>query len=227
LPGNSVAMVYVPDVTGAWHEDAVATLEGLCEPYPCFAVSLVEEPFDAEGLESGYVLEQSPYLENAAVGSEVVLTVVADPTEDDAIEVPEVVGLTVGEAQTALENACEPVPCFGVTFEYVSDDPEGYGPGYVSDQTLLGEFAIPGSEVQLTVIDVAAGETIVIPDVTELSVDEARQSLEESCAEPPCLVVEEIVVADEGWEPGVVFDQDPLADSEVPRDSTVTLYVGG
>jgi serine/threonine-protein kinase len=128
------------------------------------------------------------------------------------IEVPNVVGKPVADAQTILENDGFKVQ---VTQEANEDQPEGV----VFDQDPeFGKKVDEGSTVQLKVS--AGAAAIPVPDVIGSTVEQARQLL---TGQGFTVKVEQVV--DEVAPVGEVVDQDPGPNDEAPRGSEVTLFV--
>ncbi len=136
-----------------------------------------------------------------------------DDTPDVAqVEVPNVVGKTIEEAQRILENSGFEVKIA----QEANDDNEA---GIVFDQDpARGERVDEGSTVTLKVS--AGAEAIPVPDVIGSQLDQARLLL---TAQGFTVVVEEVV--DEEAPVGEVVDQDPGANDEAPRGSEVKLFV--
>jgi eukaryotic-like serine/threonine-protein kinase len=130
----------------------------------------------------------------------------------DQVEVPNVIGMPVAEAQKELEDLKLEV---SIKEEPNEDEPEGN----VFDQDpRFGRKVDEGSTVELKVS--AGAESIPVPGVIGSPVDQAQQRLE---AEGFVVVIKE--QDDENAPVGEVVDQDPAPDQEAPRGSEVTLFV--
>jgi eukaryotic-like serine/threonine-protein kinase len=128
------------------------------------------------------------------------------------VEVPDVVGETVEDAQRILVNLKFEVE---VTQENNDDQPEGT----VFDQDPdNGSKVDEGSTVELKVS--AGANAVPVPDVIGSQVDQARLLL---TAQGFTVTEEEVV--DEEAPVGEVVDQDPGADDEAPKGSEVRLFV--
>ena len=128
------------------------------------------------------------------------------------VEVPNVVGKPVADAQTILEND-------GFKVQVTQEANEDQAEGVVFDQDPeFGEKVDEGSTVTLKVS--AGAEAIPVPDVIGSPVEQARLLL---TAQGFTVVVEEVV--DEEAPVGEVVDQDPGPNDEAPKGSEVTLFV--
>jgi serine/threonine-protein kinase len=133
-------------------------------------------------------------------------------TAADQVEVPNVVGEQVTDAQRILER-------LGFRVEVTQEENEDHDEGIVFAQDPeRGERVDEGSTVRLRVS--AGAEAIPVPDVIGSQVDQARQLLE---GQEFVVRVEEIV--DEDAPVGEVVDQEPGPNEEAPRGSEVTLFV--
>ena len=128
------------------------------------------------------------------------------------IEVPNVVGQEVADAQATLEDRGFEVE---ITREANEDQEEGR---VFAQDPGRGEIVDEGSTVRLKVS--AGAEAIPVPSVIGSPVEQARQLL---TAQGFTVRVEEVV--DEEAPVGEVVDQDPSPNDEAPRGSEVTLFV--
>jgi len=128
------------------------------------------------------------------------------------VEVPNVIGEPVADAQRILETRGLKVE---ITQEANDDQPEGN----VFDQDpKRGERVDEGSTVELKVS--AGASAVPVPDVIGSQIDQARLLL---TAQGFIVVVEDAV--DEQAPVGEVVDQDPGANEEAPKGSSVRLFV--
>ena len=128
------------------------------------------------------------------------------------VEVPNVVGQPVADAQRTLEG-------LGFDVEITQEANEDQEEGFVFDQDPdRGQKVDEGSTVQLKVS--AGAEAIPVPDVIGSQVDQARLLLTGQG-----FTVREEQVVDEEAPVGEVVDQDPGPNDEAPRGSEVTLSV--
>ncbi len=137
--------------------------------------------------------------------------------EDDTptvtqVEVPNVIGEPVADAQRILEN-------LGFEVDIVQEANDDEEAGNVFDQDPeRGEKVDEGSTVKLKVS--AGAAAVPVPDVIGSQVDQARLLL---TAQGFTVVVEDVV--DEEAPVGEVVDQDPGANEEAPKGSEVKLFV--
>jgi eukaryotic-like serine/threonine-protein kinase len=136
--------------------------------------------------------------------------------EDDSaanqVEVPNVVGERVEDAQRILEN-------LGFDVEITQEANEDQEEGIVFDQDPdRGQRVDDGSTVQLKVS--AGAEAIPMPNVIGSQVEQARLLLTGQGFQ-----VKEEQVVDEEAPVGEVVDQEPGPSEEAPRGSEVTIFV--
>jgi len=197
-PGEAV----VPRVVGMPRDDAERQLREAG-----FEIE-VERVF-SDDVPSGRVVETSPP-EGTTIerGSTVTLQVSRGPEQ---VEVPDVSGASEGNARSELEGA-------GLRAGEVTEEESAEEPGTVIEQSpAAGERVDRGSAVDLTVAAPTA-----VPDVVDLTEEEARAELEDAGFE--VRVVEEDVTDPE--QDGIVIEQNPPADEERRQGSRVTIVVG-
>ena len=193
--------VEVPEVVGMMEDDAIATLE---------EVGLEAEVEDQTNrrIDEGEVFKQDPEAgEEAETGDTVTITV---STGIAQTTVPEVVGMTLDEATTKLEDARLEV---GAVTRVTADDAE---PNEVLQQSPdAGREVDRGQEVDLVV---ARGATV--PDV----VGESQESAE-AILDGAGYSVDVLTAPSDEFDEGIVFAQDPGAGTELDEGSTVTISV--
>jgi eukaryotic-like serine/threonine-protein kinase len=192
----------VPRVVGMPRDEAVQQLEDAgFEPE-------VERVFSGE-VRRGRVVETSPAAGTTIErGSTVTLQVSRGPEQ---VAVPDVTGESEENARSALEGA-------GLRVGEVTEAESGEDPGTVIEQSpAAGEEVDRDSAVDLTVAAPTA-----IPDVVDLTEEEAQAELEDAGFE--VRVREEEVTDPE--QDGTVLDQDPPAGEERRQGSRVTIVVG-
>ncbi len=192
----------VPSVAGLAQEEAEQQLED------AGFKSRVERTFSDE-VRNGRVVGTSPQAgATLERGSTVTLLVSRGPEQ---VEVPELTGDSEENARSALESA-------GLRAGRISREESEEPPGTVLEQSPgPGETVDKGSAVDLTV-----AQATPIPDVVEMSEDEAQSALEDAGFE---VRVRDQAVTDEAQD-GVVLDQSPAAEEERSQGSTVTIVVG-
>ena len=168
----------------------------------------VERAF-SDDVRSGRVIETSPAAGTTIErGSTVTLQVSRGPEQ---AEVPDVTGESEDNARSALESA-------GLRVGQVNEEESGEEAGTVIEQSpAAGEKVNRDSAVDLTV-----AAPVAIPDVVDLTEEEARAELEDAGFE---VRVEDEEVTDPEQD-GIVLDQNPAADEERRQGSRVTIVVG-
>jgi serine/threonine-protein kinase len=159
----------------------------------------------------GEVLKQDPEGgETLREGDSVTLTVSAGARQ---VDVPDVVGMTLEEAQTAIEDAKLKV---GRVDRETSDEiPEGE----VIDQAPVAETTVDaGSKVNLTVS--SGPEAIAVPDVVGMTEEEAVATIQDAG-----LDVQINRGPSDEFEEGIVASQDPAAGAEAGEGDTVVILV--
>ena len=192
----------VPQVAGQTQEEAEQALqEAGFEPKVARAYS--------DDVRNGRVIETSP-AEGSTIerGSTVTLRVSRGPEQ---IEVPDVTGETEENARSAIENAGLRV---GEVTEEASDAETG---------TVTAQSPKAGDSVDRdTAIDLTVAAPTPVPDVVDMTEEEAQDALEEAGFE--VRVRDQATTVPE--EDGVVLDQNPEAETERSQGSRVTIFVG-
>jgi eukaryotic-like serine/threonine-protein kinase len=171
----------------------------------------VERAFSEE-VERGRVIETTPSEGSSAeLGTTVILRVSRGP---EPVAVPDVVGRSEADARSALEGA-------GLTVETAQQESEDEEPGTVLAQDPAGGAEVrSGSTVTITVAE--EPPPVVVPDVVDMSEDQATAELEDAGFE---VRVRDETVTDETQD-GQVLDQNPAGDEERPEGSRVTIVIG-
>ena len=192
----------VPRVAGLPQEEAEQQLRDAgFEPE-------IQREFSDE-VRRGRVIDSSPPAGSTIErGSTVTLTVSRGPEQ---VDVPDVTGESGENARSTLEGA-------GLRVGDVTEEESGEEPGTVIEQSpAAGEQVDRDSAVDLTV-----AAPVAIPDVVDLTEEEAQAELEDAGFE---VRVQEQEVTDPAQD-GVVLDQTPPADEERRQGSRVTIVVG-
>jgi serine/threonine-protein kinase len=203
---QATAQVAVPALVGQLQSDAEAALQeaGL-------GVGEVTPQVTQDESAVGTVLESNP-ASGAQVdeGTRVDLTVGVAP---DSVTVPQVVGLDVERAQTALENA-------GFTGNTNTDQTDSLEP----EGTVTAVDPEEGSAVAAdTTVTLAVSDgDAAVPDVTGQAQDAAQQALRAEGFTN--LTVEEV---DSDQPAGTVIATDPAAGQQATADAAITLQVSG
>jgi serine/threonine-protein kinase len=197
-PGDAA----VPTVVGMPQDEAEQALED------AGFKTRVERVFDDE-VRSGRVVATAPPAGTTLErGSEVTLQVSRGPEQ---VEVPDVTGDSEDNARSALEGA-------GLRVGEITREESGEAPGTVIEQSpAAGEQVDKGGAVDLTVAKPTA-----IPDVVDLTEEEAQAELEDAGFE---VRVRDQAITDPADE-GIVLDQSPAAGEERRQGSRVTIVVG-
>ncbi len=198
-------LVEVPGVIGQSLEDARAALAAAGE------FEVVVEPREDDSAEENEVLDQRPAPQTEAErGSEVTLVVNTGP---GSVTVPDVIGRTLGSAESELRQAGFEVDS---TTEADADVPQGR---VIRTEPGVGSSQPRGSTITI-VVSSGAGETDV-PSVLGLSQAAAVSVLENAGFD---VDIQEAEVIDP-TEHGKVVEQDPSGGT-APEGSTVTIVVG-
>lgn len=198
--------VTVPDVTGKTQAEAAQALEGAG-----LSVGEVGEASDPEAA-PGTVVRQDPAAgQEADEGSSVALTVSTGPA---TAEVPDVIGLTQAEAESALRDVGF-VPTSAPQYDLTAPAGE-----VMAQLPEAGQGAVPGSPVGLLVSKGAPEVTVAVPDVTGMTAEEAATILADAAL---TAVPVEAYVA--GVPAGDVADQEPAPGALVTPLSEVLVTV--
>jgi eukaryotic-like serine/threonine-protein kinase len=197
-PGDAA----VPTVEGMQQDKAEQTLK------EAGFETRVERSFSDE-VRSGRVLGTSPPAGTTLErGSEVTLQVSRGPEQ---VEVPDVTGSSQENASSALEGA-------GLRVGKITRAESDQAPGTVLEQSpAAGQQVDKGAAINLTV-----AEPTAIPDVVDLTEEEAQAELEDAGFE---VRVSDQTITDPADE-GIVLDQSPAAGEERRQGSRVTIVVG-
>jgi serine/threonine-protein kinase len=197
-PGDAA----VPAVAGMPQDEAEQALED------AGFKSRVDRVYDDE-VRNGRVVGTSPPAGSTLErGSEVTLQVSRGPEQ---VEVPDVTGDSQDNARSALEGA-------GLRVGKITREESGEAPGTVIEQSpAAGEQLDKGAAVDLTVAEATA-----IPDVVDLTEEEAQAELEDAGFE---VRVRDEAITDPADE-GIVLEQEPAAGEERRQGSRVTIVVG-
>ncbi len=149
-------------------------------------------------------------------GSTVIIIRSAGP---ELVPIPQVQGLTQAEAEQVLFDA-------GLVVGAVEEEehptiPEGQ---VIRTQPVAGIEVERGTEVTLIVS--GGSQSFVMPDVFNLTEEDARRRIETACAEdPPCAVVQVRETFDDDVAEGRAVRTQPPAGEEVGIGDIVTLYI--
>jgi serine/threonine-protein kinase len=206
--------VVVPNVVGETQTEAEALLEERR-----LEVEVRRREVDPEVTEPGIVVDQNPE-EGQEVASGFVVTIFV-AVEPDTVAVPDLQGLTVSQAQSALSDE-------GLTLGSQLQEPSSEIPSgqIVRSEPAAGEEVEPGTAVDVVVS--TGPEMVEVPDVSSacLSIGAARQAL---TAAGLVLEVGEPVPSnpEQCPNPSRILAQDPAPGTVVEAGSTVTVFRGG
>ena len=186
----------VPSLTQLTRAQAEARLDGAD-----LTARFDQEP--SETVAAGRVVRSDPATGGRVLrGHSVTVVLSSGPP---AVAVPSVTGQSVDDARAAIQQA-------GLRPQVTEQPSADVEAGQVISQTPAGGKANRGSTVQLVV---STGPAIVeVPDVRGLSIDDARQKLEDAGFR---VKVRSLPI-------GNVFAQSPRAGSQRQQGSTVTIY---
>ena len=195
-----------PDVVGLQLELAVAALDSL-------GLDVVPVPEENSTVDANVVWSQDPPV-GQLVNEGDTIRIVYNPS-NTPVPVPDLGGLTVEQARTALLN-------LGLTIGEITyvTDPLVEADTIISSRPSFGESVLGGATIDLTV---SQGKgTNPIPNLDGKTVDEARSILE---GDPYGFVVEEIIEASDTVAIGFVIRTSPVTGAEAAKGATVTIYV--
>ena len=193
--------VKVPDVIGMTEDEAIDALE--------------EVGLEAERIEDfnrrvpeGEVFKQDPAADADAMTGDTVTITVSSGVQQTTV--PELVGMSLDEATTALEDAR--LKLGGVTTGTAED---------AEPDEVLEQFPAAGREVDRgTEVDLVVAQGSTVPDVVGESQEDAQAILEDAGYE-----VSVVTEPSDEVEEGFVIAQDPDPSTELDEGSTVTILV--
>ena len=205
--GSSQAVTFIlPDVTSMSLDEAVTTLEDL-------GLSVVPEAEETNSVDDNIVWKQIPN-SGESVRDGDSITVVYNPS-NTPIPVPNLTGLTIDQARTALFN-------LGLTIGIVTpqNDPTAPENTIISTMPKSGEQVLGGATIDL-VVSQGSG-VIKIPDVQGQTTQAARSLLE---GEPFKFLVTVVEEASATVDAGRVTRTSPSIGGETTKGSALTIYV--
>lgn len=205
--GSSQAVTFIlPDVTSMSLDEAVTTLEDL-------GLTVVPEAEETNSVDDNIVWKQIPN-SGESVRDGDSITVVYNPS-NTPIPVPNLTGLTIDQARTALFN-------LGLTIGIVTpqNDPTAPENTIISTMPKSGEQVLGGATIDL-VVSQGSG-VIKIPDVQGQTTQAARSVLE---GEPFKFLVTVVEEASATVDAGRVTRTSPSIGGETTKGSALTIYV--
>lgn len=192
----------VPEVAGQSVSEAEKTLADAGFD------NVEQEKKQDDGVEAGKVIETDPSEGSGAEETDTITLMVS--AGSGKVKVPEIEGMSQSEANTALSEA-------GLSAGEVESKESDRPPGEVlSSNPAPGSSVKKGSTVKLVIAK--AAEKSTVPDVANMTQDEAQQAIENAGLQA---AFNEEETGDA--EPGTAFKQDPQAGTEVDPDSKVTV----
>ena len=204
--GQNGDKVSVPDVTGKTTEQAIQLIEEAG-----FEVGTTDSAYDPN-VEAGHISSQDPKGGTKAEKGSKINLVVSQGTEE--IEVPDVTGKSLSDAQNALQKAGFTV---GSTTEENSDTVES---GKVAKQDPQGgRSAKKGSTVNLVISKGA--DTVTVPDITGLTPERASKV----AAELGFTISQSGSQASDTVDKGVIISQTLVAGTKATKGSSIGYIV--
>ncbi|MBV9415711.1 MAG: Stk1 family PASTA domain-containing Ser/Thr kinase, partial [Solirubrobacterales bacterium] len=201
-PGNAT----VPPVVGETLAQAKSSLE---------AVSLKpgsELKQSSSDVDAGRVIDSSPPAGSSVqVGSKVTLIVSTGPPD---VQVPDVTSEDVGTAKATLEGR-------GFNVVVTDEVTDTAAPGTVLSQDPAGGRSVPSGST-ITLVAAKAPATVAVPDVVGKTTGAANATL--GAAGFPAVQQQQTVTNQS--QDGIVLSQNPSAQSQAKKGSTVTIVVG-
>ena len=206
LMGQSGDKVEVPDVSGKTIEQATQLIEEAG-----FEVGTTDSAYDPN-VEAGHISSQSPKGGTKAEKGSKINLVVSQGTEE--IEVPDVTGKSLADAQNALQKAGFTV---GSTTEENSDSIES---GKVIKQDPQGgKSAKKGSTVNLVISKGA--DTVTVPDITGLTPERASKV----ASELGFTITQSGSQASDTVDKGIIISQTLVAGTKATKGSSIGYII--
>jgi serine/threonine-protein kinase len=201
-PGNAT----VPPVVG----ETLAQAKSSIELAGLKVGSVVRQP--SSTFKSGQVVDTSPAAgASPLVGTRVTIFVSSGPPP---VQVPDVTSEDVGQAKATLQSR-------GFNVRTVDQVSSTATPGTVLSQSPTGGGSAPnGSTVTLTVAK--APPTVAVPDVVGKTTGAAEAAL--GAASFPATVQQQTVTIQS--QNGIVLSQNPAANTQAKKQTSVTIVVG-
>ena len=203
------ALVEVPDVTGQRVGPAQERLQD------AGFETQVRRVNDDEAKPNTVISTDPAPGDMAEEGTTVILEVSRGP---QLVKVPNIVGMTEGDANSAIQDADLSV---GNPSRERSDE--------FDEGRIIRADPEPGTEVDKgTAIDYVVSDgpaTVLIPDVRGMQESDARRALTDSCSTPPCLDVSVRREYSDSVAEGAVIDTDPSPGERVNYGSDIEVIV--
>lgn len=208
IVAGAIPNVEVPGVIGTEEDEAVATLEEAG-----FVVAATNAPSDS--VAKGNVISQTPGAGQSVPPGTTVGIVVSSGVQVQNVAVPNVVGLTRQDAESALEDA-------GLRFIVAENPSAEVAEGVVMSQLpAAGDSVAQGTTIGIEVSSgpPADASTVPVPDVVGKPLAEAQNMLAGAGFESLPVSVNET-----GKPQNEIVAQTPEADEDVSAGSTVVIF---
>ena len=198
--------VTIPSVVGLSQSAAIIALQAAG-----FEVN-VERRFDSR-VSAGDIISQTPRGgTQAALGSTVSIVVSNGPIPQ--IEIPDVIGETLEQAESILQEAG-----FSVTVSTIFDSSQPLDV-VISQSPTAGSLVNQGSSIRIVFNQMPVADLTIVPDVVGLLVNEARILLQDAGLDVLVLIQPSSLVP-----PATLISQNPVANAEVAEGTTVTVFI--
>ena len=198
--------VQIPDLVGKEQSQAQSEVEALNLEFVVGGENYNKD------VPAGCIISQDPiYMENYLIKEGTTITVIVSKGRNLVI-VPKVVGLTRDEAVTNLEE-------LGLLVNVVEEYDKKVEAGYVIEQSVKEKEEIDAGET-ITITVSKGVETVIVPDLKGKTEEEAKTLIKEAG-----LKTKVEIATDQSKTDGVVLYQDVDANSEVEKDSYITITV--
>ena len=198
--------VSVPDVTGLSISDASLELEKVGLEYE------IEEKVFNNDAPKNFVISQTPE-KDVEIRTNVIVQLVISLGPDTAV-IPNVIGMSKTEAESAITNAGF------VVKEYIYEYNDEYEKDIVYDQRPIGDIEAK-EKTEITLYISNGKDTVTMPKLTNNTLDQAKSLISENG-----LIVGSVTYASsENFEEGMIIQQTPAAFMEVEKNTVVDLVV--
>ena len=209
-PAAGTKLVEMPDLMNLSYNEAVKKLVALGFDPAKFS----EQKKEAPGVEAGLVIDQAPGKgQQVPNNSNVVLVVSAPPSR---VTVPNVGGMTPGDAETKLRNLGFEVTAVNATSTDVASGV------VIRSEPLAGNTLNYGAKITIVISSGAPQATV--PNLAGMTEGEARTALEN--AKLKIKIGEPVDVFNGSPQVGKVILQSPLAGTTQVQGTTITVRLG-
>lgn len=207
----------VPDFAGMTKEDAVRTAE-----QNNLRIEFIDSLF-VEGATPGSVVDQVPEAGHPVkVNRKIFLT--TNSIQPELVSLPRLVNISLRQAQVLVENS-------GLQIGQIRYQPSEYSNLVLEVQIDSTRISAGKKLAKGTMVDLVVGKTgnmqTSLPDLTGLTLDEAKSMLTESMLNSGVLIYDASVLTSEDSVQAVIWRQqpDPRITGSVPAGSSVDLWM--